>query len=98
MGDDTTIRIFTKLDDISDRLARMEAAQGERKTVHEREMRLIEEDLMDLKESVRKMGARVGRLENTSTGFFAVKNFVTAAIAVVGSIIGTTAALWGLMR
>lgn len=98
MGDDTTVRIFAKLDDISDRLARMEAAQGERKTVHEHEIRLMEQELMEMKEVVTRMGERVGRLENMNTGFFAVKNFITATIAILGSIIGTTAALWGLMK
>lgn len=73
----------------------MEAAQEERKTVHEHEIRLMEQDLVEMKGVVKTMGERVGRLENTNTGLFAVKHFVTATIAVVGSIIGTTAALWG---
>lgn len=73
----------------------MEAAQEERKTVHEHEIRLMEQDLVEMKGVVKTMGERLGRLENTNTGLFAVKHFVTATIAVVGSIIGTTAALWG---
>lgn len=51
MGEETTVRIFAKLDDISDRLARMEAAQEERKTVHEHEIRLMEQDLVEMKGS-----------------------------------------------
>lgn len=98
MGDETTVRIFAKLDDIGERLARMEAAQGERKAMHEHEIRLMEQELMEVKGAVEKMGERVGRLENASTGLFAVKNFVAAAIALAGSIVGTTAALWGMMR
>lgn len=87
MGDDTIVRLFNKIDNISARLAVVETILKENRE-HRRN---IETDMSDLKTSIVDQGRRVGGLEQTKAGATSIKEFIAWGVAIAAMI-------WGVMK
>lgn len=87
MGDDAIIRIFVKLDNIADRMARVETKIDE----HNKYANGLENDISKVKESLTEHGRRFGKLNQTKAGATSVKEFIAWGVAIAATI-------WGWMK
>ncbi len=87
MSEDTTSRLFAKLDDLSDRMARVEVKIDE----HNKYAATLEHEIGKVQEDIMDHDRRINELEQTKAGATSVKEFIGWAVAIV-------AAIWGVLK
>ncbi len=85
MSEDMTSRLFAKLDDLSDRMARVEVKIDE----HNKYASSLENEIGKVQEDLVEHDRRINDLEQAKAGATSVKEFIGWAVAVVAAIWGT---------
>jgi len=87
MSEDTMARLFAKLDDLSDRMARVEVKLDE----HNKYASNLESEIGKVQEDLIEHDRRINDLEQAKAGAASVKEFIGWAVAIV-------AAIWGVLK
>lgn len=87
MGDDTIVRLFKKLDDLSERMARVETKIDE----HNKYASGLEQDIGLIREEITEHERRLSELEQAKAGAVSIKEFV-------GWIVAIAATVWGWLK
>lgn len=87
MGDDTIVRLFKKLDDLSERMARVETKIDE----HNKYASGLEQNIGQIREEITGHEKRINELEQAKAGAVSIKEFV-------GWIAAVAATLWGWLK
>lgn len=87
MGDDTIVRLFKKLDDLSERMARVETKIDE----HNKYASGLEQNIGQIRDEITGHEKRINELEQAKAGASSIKEFI-------GWIAAVAATLWGWLK